>query len=56
MLNEALDRKEKLATVSGNLGVISQTREDLKRAQAMHEKAIAIYQGVGRQTESLANA
>ncbi|CAD7854497.1 MAG: hypothetical protein [Olavius algarvensis Gamma 1 endosymbiont] len=47
-LNEALGRKEYMAAIYGNLGILYQTRGDLDQAEAMYKRALAIEEELGR--------
>ena len=47
-INEALGRKEGMASAYGNLGNLYQTRGDLDRAEEMYEKSLAINEALGR--------
>ena len=54
-IEEALGRKEGMASQYGNLGNLYQTRGDLDRAEEMYEKSLAINEALGRK-EGMASA
>ena len=47
-LDEELGRKEGLAILYGNLGIVYSTRGDLEQAEAMHRKSLEINEKLGR--------
>ena len=47
VIDEALGRKEGIASVYGNLGILYKTRGELDRAEEMFQKALAINEALG---------
>ena len=46
-INEALDKKEGIASQYGNLGVIYETRGDLDKAREAWEKSKSLFLAIG---------